>query len=1645
MNPHLHVVGEALPEAWLTAPDLVAAYEALSPKPALAGLTEKKRIVDRGLAILQRARRTLGSDSSASETRKKLLLPFLVHVLGVGRHEIRRDFRVPDPDGGEPIRADLVAVRDDRAPDAPPAEAPTAKKRTKRIGGPEDEVADDSLADDQRSDDEVVSGARARPYLIAYLGAHDDDLDARRAGLRGGRMIQQAAERLLTLSDATVAIVANGRELRVVRPGSSADSRYLAFDLERIGAGGDDAREALEILILLAGRDRLLDASDHEADLKRLLAAGDTYGTDIGRKLGQQARNGLEALVTSALRRSPDLAARAAADPVFVKTLFREGLYTLYRLFFVLYSEARGLLDLGNPAYRSGYGLDDWVRELANDDAVERQPNDPDGVRRHQLRALFDLLRDGSDHPELSVTPYGGKLFAPAQTEHLFGVEGRADLPGVPFSDRDLAEVVYSLTHADVKAGKGKKPRKVRVSYRDLGVEQLGGVYEGLLEYEPAVAREAMVFAKLARGDTKLGEAIVPKTSDLVASVEQEIPAGAFYLQVRGGARKGSGSYYTPKVLTDFLVKAGLKTKVDEVLADLRGLAEKRRAGIKAARDALLVQAPQRELFGTPAELPPGTPTIDELEASRDRLLGIRACDPAMGSGAFLVAVVKCLADAYEEAFRICEGCDVKLFGREAWPDDPRERERMKILIRRRVANHCVYGVDKNELAVELAKVSLWLLTLSRDRPLTFLDHRLRHGDSLMGAPLLRSDDYPVKKEKEEPRVLSGPAISFVRTECYDTDGSETSEAHRKAAARAKAENQQILFEQAGQEDQLGLFEPRRLDVAPLLAKYIETRAHVSGDEPESWPTLRVVEELGRREEDLRRALARPEWVALRDVCDLWCATFLWPDEGAANPPPTTRDYQAAVRWRLANEMPHVSIGEARVRQLFETAANVRKEHPFFHWELEYPELFFKTAVEGKRAEPLAEAARGFELMVGNPPWDTVHAKPSEYWRSIHPDTAAMTANEVRDWARPVRERDAALDRAYRAWSRDFDLRNAFTRGSGCYRRQGGGDPNTYKLFLERFDALIAERGVCAMLVPGGIYSDTETVELRELLVSERAVRALVGVENRALPRVFPDIKHQTKFTFLVYRKEDPSTPGVRCRFFVGKDETGAERSLNELGVAAWAKQFLRDDPNAVAFLPRDAIRVLSPFNGALVELPTVEDFWFAIHLGSVAPRFGDTTTDPWPLKASRELHSGGDRKKGRFKSDAWLRENGFVRDGPIAWVNKKTGLQALPLFGAGAFDQFDAFAGSILSWVVEDEGQEALGVVEPGSDPKPRAVAWKRPRVLFRDQARGTDARTLIATLVPRSFSEHTASALVLPDELHATLQVASYLNSFCFDFQARPRVSMHATAGLFSSAGFPRDSVTHPTAARTIRRVAALTFSDKELDAVFDSLWQDLRAHRSLGLQVEPPRPVSYDLWTRGLWRAEIDALVAHRMKLTAEAFAYVLSTFPLIDNPKGKKEPPLPGEDKSTITRDLALLALFLLHGRTPPADLGAFFTSIGLPRLTPTGERDLAKRVQAAYALGASPYLSDLLAKKRDATAPRAPRAGAAPLPWTVFAWKPDFEVMPPGDDFHRPGRTVPLEALRGVALAGASLAQDEDDGAGSDAAEEESVEQEAEAE
>lgn len=885
--------------------------------------------------------------------------------------------------------------------------------------------------------DEVITNmhwfkTEGKPLIIFKLLKFDADFDDFEKGRRNTP--HKVLERVVASSNSKWGIIFNGNILRLVRSESySLGDSYLEINLE--GIFESDSEEEFYLFYALFRKESFIEI-DEESLLTKISEQSKNYATKVNESLRDGVFQALENLLKGIVADHHNKHFNFKED---LHPLYEEGLVFLYRLLFILYGESRDLLPRGERVYRENYSVE-RLRDEVDDKILQFHPNRY--YLWESLSALFRLIRMGINSPDLYVTAYNGRLFNDKRLKYL---------PNCKVNDEVMKRVLIFLSRTEGNKHHGTE----RIAYNELGVDQLGSVYEGLLEYEPKLAEEDLIVEYIEKEFRT-----VPKKDADKENIIEEIPKGSFYLSLWGGRRKGSGSYYTPSTLTKFLVKQAI--------------------------DPLIEGKKSHEL------------------------LSIKIVDPAMGSGAFLVAAAQYLSEKYTEKY-VGEG-NIDL-------NDINSDEVKKIINehRRLIAEHCIYGVDINPMAVELAKVSLWLATLSEGKPLSFYDHRLRCGNSLIGASLNNLEMIP---DAALPKEFQ----------------KENKEYHKILESYKKG---QLTIEES--------IEYQQHLIAPL-------RHRIDFQKPED-----TVEDVKKKEEllenDWREGSALSK---LKRVCDLWCSVWFWPEDSKLKAP-SSREFRELNKFIIYDKS---DLSKDKIENYLKISSNVAKEHKFFHWEVEFPEIFLTE--EGKIREN-----KGFSVTLGNPPWDMVKENLDEFFSNYDSNFRSYDRQEkVKVMDKLLTDKN--ISDVFTHYQNNFNSEINYFYNSYSYH--GKGHMNTYKLFLEKNFDILSERGHCSIIVPSSLYTDVGSFELRKLLMDNANINGLLCFENKF--RIFP-IHGSFKFVLLYYKKEKSTNGTIPCKFRMWKIEELSDFKLLDIQIDI-IKKFSPETYSIMEFNSQDEINILT-------------------------------------------------------------------------------------------------------------------------------------------------------------------------------------------------------------------------------------------------------------------------------------------------------------------------------------------------------------------------------------------------------------------------------------------------------------------------------------
>lgn len=1053
-------------------------------------------------------------------------------------------------------------------------------------------------------------------------------------------------------------ILTNGTKWRLYWAGArSVSEEFLEVDLGRVLAldgGGDlfagdaDRDHWLRVFTVMFSRDAFIkegadDRSFHERARAQAAFYEERVAASLSKLVFEQVFPSLATAIANAAPRAPLQDVREAS------------LVLLYRLLFLLYAEDRDLLPVSDKRY------DDYaLRPLRID--VGKRVSEGDALSSSASRIwghIADLSRiiDKGD-VSVGIPPYNGGLFAG---------EGGSLLESVRIADSVMAPALDALSY---ERSTGERRY---INYRDLSVQQLGSIYERLLEFE------------IVRDD-----------------------AGTLAVRPNLFARKNTGSYYTPDELVGLILDETLEPLITERLDAFRAA-----LGKLNARDAEDYR--RRALRDA-----------DPANA----ILSLRVCDPAMGSGHFLVSLVDTLADhvldAMAEAASL--GADLSYVSPLAdkiediratilknaraanWTIDEAQLDDRHI-VRRMVLKRCVYGVDKNPMAVELAKVALWLHTFTVGAPLSFIDHHLRAGDSLFGLWVRDAIDKAgalggellwneaLKNAERQARAMKTIELA--------TD-AEIAEAHRSAEMWTDVEFQ------TGPLDSFVSF-MHALDWLQL--------SRVETGLVRQWLDGQFGEPLS-----IARGKARPEPVRAKPA-EVEAFTAIW-------------------------ERARALIGEER----------------FLNWQISFPGVWDNWASKGREG--------GFDAVVGNPPWDRIKLQQIEWFAARRPEIALAprASDRTRLIAKLKTDGDPLWDDFTHAEQRAIDTAR-IARRSGHYPLLSGGDTNLNSLFVERAHALVKSGGLVGLLIPSGIASDQSSSAFFRKVTGDKQVHRIIDFFNRRYDGslFFPDVYYRFKFCAYIAGGAERTFDGASYGFFI--------RDLAEI-----------DDPDRVFPVTAEEIGRINPNSGTAPIFRARRDKEITSGIYARLPVLVDRSSGSgkavWPLRYATMFHMAND--SGRFRTRAELEtDEGAWSIGGNRFQSAEG--EWVPLYEGKMVQAFDHRAADIVlaEANVFRSGQGADLTDDDHRDParqpiprywvKSADAAWAAPTdwcLALKDVTSVTNTRTTITAIIPRFGAGHTlpvlfpASADGGPSYAHTAPLVLANLNSVILDYLARQKV---------------------------------------------------------------------------------------------------------------------------------------------------------------------------------------------------------------------------------------------------------------------------------
>ncbi|MBM4300230.1 MAG: hypothetical protein FJ121_01685 [Deltaproteobacteria bacterium] len=825
------------------------------------------------------------------------------------------------------------------------------------------------------------------PVPVHLLGC-GLSLDRKAAGVRGAAAVNPhgLVQEFLNRSPRHLwAIVSNGLTFRILRDNQALSRQsFLEFDLAAMFSG--EVYSDFVLFWLMAHATRFAPREGDRPEtcwLEQWTKLAEEQGTRALGDLRQGVEQALRILGEGFTSHSKNLALRERlrSGETSLTDFHGQLLRVVYRLIFLFVAEDRTIEGLALLHPRDGSEAARLARERYaahySTGRLRDLASHIKGSRHSDLWRQFQLLV-GALSGDANFAAVREHLALPILGSFLWDPNSTAVLNDAELTNFDFLEALRHL--AFTRQGKVLRP----VDYKNLGAEELGGVYESLLALTPQISADGARFT---------------------------------FAEFAGSERKTSGSYYTPDSLVQCLLDSALDPVVEEAIKGKTG--------------------PEAE----------------------KAIRSLKVCDPAVGSGHFLVGSAHRLARHLARVRALAQG--------ESEPSPLLYQQALRDVIGR-----CLYGVDLNPMSAELCRVNLWLEALEPGKPLSFLDHHIRVGNSLLGAT---------------PDIIAAglPDDAFKPIEGDD----------KKACAVLKKRNK------AERKGWGPLFARQDAETQDRLINAAAALEEMPDDRPEN---------IRARELAFRRHEQTEEYRHKKQLYDTWCAAFVIKKHFSE---PGRESSTSGITQGYLNDL---AAGRPLPAELTSEVERLIHQYQFFHWHLAFPEVFAKG---------------GFDCVMGNPPWERVKLQEKEWFAEREPEIAtAKTAAERKRMIRELKSRDTHLIREFVLAQRQAEGESHFLRNSGDFPLCARGDINLFAVFAEQMRKRISLSGRLGCLMPSGIATDDTTKAFFQSLVRETMIRRVLDFENTK--GLFPTVDRNTKFCLLTIGRpcgSESSSTTVAC------------------------------------------------------------------------------------------------------------------------------------------------------------------------------------------------------------------------------------------------------------------------------------------------------------------------------------------------------------------------------------------------------------------------------------------------------------------------------------------------------------------------------------
>lgn len=1040
-------------------------------------------------------------------------------------------------------------------------------------------------------------------FPILIMG-HEDKLDNKPDGNRLRMSPHALMQEYLNKTEHLYGIVTNGRTIRLLRDSYRlAKLSYIEFDLERIYE--EELYFEFALLYRLLHGTRMPKSLDQAEKAPIEIYHQDSLdsGARIRDQLRYKVKEAMEVLANGLIQEhaNSDFTNSIKENKIEAQGFYKLLLRVMYRIIFLSTIEERDLVFPRKGSKKEGF--EDYQRrkniylkfysiERLRKLAVSKvyiNPTKQDLWK--SLTTTFSLFEPIGEGEKMGILPLGGDLFASAGLT----VDG-FNLRELSCSNKILINIIENLTTFQDTTGS-----KVRVNYRDLDVEELGSIYEALLELHPYFNTEA------------------------------ERPLFGFS---EGSQRKLTGSYYTRHDLVAQLIKTALYPVLDDRFAKAQ--------------------------------------TKEEKESA---LLSIKVCDPAAGSGHFLIAAAKALG--FELA--------------KIRSDEENPGEKWVLDATRDVISQCIHGVDKNPDAVELCRISLWLTGHSSGKPLTFIDHKIKCGDSLVGVDTL-------------DRLKKGIPDGAFKPVTGD-DKAVVSSIKKRNAAFLKMKQYSLFLDSKISDHQHRFAEEyKRLSEIKVestkdyqKAKAVYTKTHID-----------------------------PLWQKDHTACNLFTWSFFQPYKEDAK---ESDLIHSEFLFQYLN-------GAGSINAKLEGLANARaQEYGFFHWSLEFPDVFEKG---------------GFDVILGNPPWEKFNLEVKEFFLSRDPSISSITKASIREKA--IKNLENTKPSLFTEFNLELNKANKtinFLKTKGIYNYGNNGQINSYSLFTEKGLFMLNPDGFLGLVVPSGFFADDTISALFEYCIKNKRLISLYDFENSK--KIFPDVHRQTRFCLITLKGNES------LEFFLAKflltEPLEISTNLNLLKI--FNEDILRFNPNNKV-CPSFRTQFEFDLNKRLYQY-------------GVLKNDDDQTTK---THIHRMIHMSGDSH--------------LLQDEP-----KKN---SFPVYESKLFFFFDHRYASFENVSRDEKSKGNAAKIDPQKkvDPshllEPRYYAdkstfisknenwgWNHNWYLaYRVISASTNQRTSISAIIPPSVVSYSCN-LIFDENISDLILFHGLMNTLLFDFVARSKVNLN------------------------------------------------------------------------------------------------------------------------------------------------------------------------------------------------------------------------------------------------------------------------------